>query len=386
MLFYVLSGNRMSQIVRRILENSGRLGSVLSGPVYRRAACRLFCAGSRIEDALAKAAEYAARGQHSILEFIPKPFRDEASREESYEQAAWEIKRVVESAARSNGDAAFVLVRPSTIANLDILASHQRQPGKIARFPNRQEHAQYEAAWNRFDSIAQAARQRRVFLLLGAVEVRAQTAVDDISLRLMRAYNQKAPVVLDTVQLYRADRMRFLQILKEAALRDGFYAGVNLVRGDYILDEEIRARRAGAPLPPVLARPEDLKRNYRRAANYCIDGLSRFMICFSSHDPDACTRFIGVMRAQGVAAGDPRICFAQFMGIGDHIASALVDGGYNVLRVVPYGSAQGALPFSLRRLRQAGTESPEAWRESRIISRELARRRRERITRFKLRP
>ena len=55
---------------------------------------------------------------------------------------------------------------------------------------------------------------------------------------MMEIFNKEKAVVYNTIQLYRHDRLHFLDISYKIANQQGFYLGMKLVRGAYMDKEE----------------------------------------------------------------------------------------------------------------------------------------------------
>ena len=65
----------------------------------------------------------------------------------------------------------------------------------------------------------------------------------------MRKHNTERAVVFNTVQLYRHDRLAYLQAMTHQAAEEGWHLGVKLVRGAYMEKERERAAERGYPSP-----------------------------------------------------------------------------------------------------------------------------------------
>ena len=54
---------------------------------------------------------------------------------------------------------------------------------------------------------------------------------------MMLKYNKEKAVVYNTSQMYRHDRLKYLNSLKEIAIKEEIFIGIKLVRGAYIEKE-----------------------------------------------------------------------------------------------------------------------------------------------------
>ncbi|MFX6230702.1 proline dehydrogenase family protein, partial [Acinetobacter baumannii] len=66
-------------------------------------------------------------------------------------------------------------------------------------------------------------------------------------MEVMEEFNKEKVVVYNTIQLYRHDRLRFLELSHKIAQEQGFKLGVKLVRGAYMEKERTKAAERGQP-------------------------------------------------------------------------------------------------------------------------------------------
>ena len=66
---------------------------------------------------------------------------------------------------------------------------------------------------------------------------------DNIVLNMMIKYNKQSTIVFNTSQMYRHDRLKYLNELKKLSIENNFHIGVKLVRGAYIEKENKRAKK-----------------------------------------------------------------------------------------------------------------------------------------------
>ena len=80
------------------------------------------------------------------------------------------------------------------------------------------------------------------------------------------------------------------------------------------------------------------------------------------------------MSDMGLNNDDPRIYFAQLLGMSDHISFNLAKLGYNVAKYVPYGPIKEVLPYLIRRAEENTSVAGQTGRELSLIKKELERR------------
>ena len=85
-----------------------------------------------------------------------------------------------------------------------------------------------------------------------------------------------------------------------------------------------------------------------------------------------------LMTEKGIKNDDKRIYFSQLFGMSNHISFNLSNNGYNVAKYLPYGPVKSVLPYLFRRAQENTSVKGQAGRELKLISQEVARRRRAR--------
>jgi proline dehydrogenase len=83
------------------------------------------------------------------------------------------------------------------------------------------------------------------------------------------------------------------------------------------------------------------------------------------------------MDEKGLQRNDPRIYFAQLLGMSDNISFNLAAAGYNVTKYVPYASVRDVLPYLIRRAEENTSVAGQTGRELTMIRTEILRRKRE---------
>jgi proline dehydrogenase len=71
---------------------------------------------------------------------------------------------------------------------------------------------------------------------------------------------------------------------------------------------------------------------------------------------------------------DPRIFFAQLLGMSDHISFNLSNEGFNVAKYVPFGPVKEVMPYLLRRADENTSVAGQTGRELGLILTEKTRR------------
>ena len=70
--------------------------------------------------------------------------------------------------------------------------------------------------------------------MVDAEETWMQDAVDDLVEDLMQKYNKNRCIVVNTLQMYRHDRLGYLKKQLEKAEKENYFIGFKVVRGAYM--------------------------------------------------------------------------------------------------------------------------------------------------------
>jgi proline dehydrogenase len=211
----------------------------------------------------------------------------------------------------------------------------------------------------------------RVFI--DAEETWLQPAIDQLALDEMRRHNGSRTVVFNTVQLYRHDRLAYLQGLTEVAEREGWHLGVKLVRGAYMEKERERAALHGQP-SPIQPDKASTDRDFDAALKWCVDHIDQMAVCNGSHNVASNALLCRLMEEKGLGVGDERVWFAQLLGMSDPISFNLAAHGFNVAKYVPYGPIREAVPYLIRRAEENTSVAGQTSRELQLLRQEIGER------------
>ena len=201
---------------------------------------------------------------------------------------------------------------------------------------------------NRVDIICQNAFNAGIPVMIDAEESWIQDAIDEIALIMMHRYNQERPLVYNTAQMYRHDRLDYIKNLYQQSIEEKFFVGLKLVRGAYMEKERARAARKGYtdPIQPNKAATDA---DFNRGLEFCIDRLDRIALICATHNEESNRYLTELMEEREIIADHPRVHFSQLLGMSDHISFNLAKVHYNVTKYVPYGPIKEVMPYLIRR-------------------------------------
>jgi proline dehydrogenase len=233
--------------------------------------------------------------------------------------------------------------------------------------------AKCERIHSRFQEICEYAHRKGHPVFIDAEETWIQDAIDRLAMEMMEKYNTSQPIVYNTVQLYRKDRLQFLRESRRQANKNGFILAVKLVRGAYMEKERDRAAEQGYESPiheDKAATDED----YNAAVDYCLKHLDEVSFVAGTHNDESVRHLVTRMHELGIAKEHPYVNFSQLYGMGDNLSYVLAKNGYNVSKYVPYGPVADAIPYLIRRAEENSSAAGHMSRELDLIQKELKRR------------
>lgn len=235
------------------------------------------------------------------------------------------------------------------------------------------EQEQWNRIEERYDRVCKLAKEKDVELLIDAEESWMQQAVDDLVTNMMQKYNTEKPIVYNTLQMYRHDRMAFVKAQLEHAKANGYYLGYKIVRGAYMEKENERAIKKGYSTP-ICESKAATDENFNAAAKFILDHLDTISLFAGTHNEASSYLILDLMKEKGIAKNDNRVWFGQLYGMSDHISFNLAHLGYNVAKYVPFGPVKDVLPYLIRRAEENTSVAGQTGRELMLLTKEKARR------------
>lgn len=320
-----------------------------------------FCGGETIAECKPTIARLWKHKVGTILDYSVEG----EEQEHVFEETCAEIIRTIREAS-GNEAIPFSVFKTTGIARFGLLEKVQQQATLSAA-----EQEEWDKVRERFTRICQAAADMQVRLFVDAEETWIQEPIDRLAEEMMRRFNTERAIVYNTLQMYRHDRLAYLQrMLAET----GFYQGYKLVRGAYMEKERQRAAEYNYP-DPIQPDKAASDRDYDAALEYCVDHIDRVSICAGTHNEQSSLRLVRLLREAGIRPDDERIYFSQLLGMSDHISFNLSNAGYRVAKYVPYGPVKAVLPYLGRRAQENSGMAGQMGRELRLIRQEIQRRR-----------
>jgi proline dehydrogenase len=347
----------------------GRLALQLRLPVQwiiKETLFAQFCGGESIDDCKATVDGLAEYGIGTILDYSVEGLDTEAS----FDATLQELLRTVEAAGKSAA-MPFAVFKMTGIARFALMEKLQQD-----LLLTDSERAEWQTSLARLDAICSRAHALQVRVFVDAEESWIQAPVDSAVALMMERYNRESPVVYNTLQMYRTDRLSFLSAQVARAKANGYWYGAKIVRGAYMEKERERAKLLSVT-SPIYPNKMATDEAYDAAIRLCCENLETVAFCAGTHNEVSCQKLIQWMQLHGIAATDKRLYFAQLLGMSDHISYNLANASHNVAKYVPYGPVRAVFPYLVRRAQENTSIQGQSSRELALIRQEWQRRTRQ---------
>lgn len=323
-----------------------------------------FCGGETLEEAVHEAKELGRFGVGVVLDYSVEALEGE----DNYDNAVPEFLRAIQFAT-GKPHIPFVAIKVTGFARFELLEKlHNRTPLHSG------EQEEFERVRQRIRTICAAAAIGKVGLLIDAEESWVQQPVDDLADEMMALFNKEEVIVYNTFQLYRHDRLDFLQLSFEKAQVAGYLLGAKLVRGAYMEKERKRAEEENYA-SPIQPSKDAADEDYDTAVRFCMDRLEHLGLFVGTHNEDSCMLAAELLHEKGIPHNHPRVNLSQLYGMSDNITFNLAHAGYRVSKYLPYGPVKDVMPYLIRRAQENTSIAGQMSRELGLIRSELKRRR-----------
>lgn len=332
--------------------------------LIKRTIFKQFCGGESISESLKTSNELAKFNVQTILDYSIEG----KTSEEDFDSTVDEIIATIHEGAK-NSNIPFAVFKVTGICRFDLLA----QTNDVHATLSQDQQTQYAKLIERIDRICTAAKNANVPVFIDAEETWIQDGIDRIAQKMSKKYNKEKAIVYNTLQMYRHDRLAFFENEIAHATAQNYKLGVKIVRGAYMEKERERAIQKGYPSPiqPNKAACDD---DFNRALRLAVENIDVVAICAGTHNEESSMLLSELMKEFNISKDDPRVYFAQLLGMSDHISFNLAHAGYQVSKYVPYGPIKEVLPYLLRRADENTSVAGQTSRELSLIMKERERR------------
>lgn len=362
-LFKIIGSPTMVKVGKWSTNSALKMGLPIKG-IIKKTIFSQFCGGETIADCSAAIQLLGKYGVGTILDYSVEG----KTSEEDFDSTVEEIISTIH-AAKKDKNIPFAVFKVTGISRFAILEKANDPKVKLSDL----EKLELGLTISRIDKICLAAFENEIPLFIDAEETWIQDTIDRITVDMMRKYNKKKAIVFNTLQMYRHDRLVYLEKEMAVARDEGFHYGVKLVRGAYMEKERARASAKGYA-SPIQPDKESCDGDFNKALEQIVLNIDIMALCAGSHNEQSALILTGLMEKYGIDKDDKRIYFAQLLGMSDHISYNLSHEGYNVAKYVPYGPVKEVMPYLLRRADENTSVAGQTGRELSLIMKERRRR------------
>lgn len=353
--------------ISRMATGLAKAGLALRLPVkglIRSTVFRHFCGGETIEQSEQTIQTLTKFHVGTILDYSAEGEQSEAG----FDNAMEETLRTIEK-AKDNPAIPFCVFKVTGLADFFLLEKVQSKQALSAA-----EQEAFGRVRERVEKICSRCHDYHVRVLVDAEDSWIQNPIDELAYAMMQKYNKQRPIVFNTFQMYRRDMYDKLKNALHDAVMHNYFLGVKMVRGAYMEKEAERAERMNYanPIHPTKQATDDM---FNKGLAFCLDNKQRISLMCGSHNEYSNHFLTVLMEKHGMKNNDPRMWFAQLLGMSDNISFNLSHAGYNVAKYVPYGPVELVMPYLIRRAEENTSVAGQSSRELTLVRKELARRR-----------
>ncbi|MCH1612287.1 MAG: proline dehydrogenase family protein [Flavobacteriales bacterium] len=323
-----------------------------------------FCGGENIQDCSRKINELYEFGIGTILDYSVEGKENESDFEKTKEE-------IIQTILFSSNNSKI----PFTVFKITGLGKSSLIEKASLDFKNLEDKELVELNFvtNRVDEICKVAFENRVPVFIDAEDSWYQDYIDKVVESMIFKYNNEFPIVYNTIQLYRHDRLQYMKDLILRCNSNGKNLGLKLVRGAYMEKEREQASKKNYP-DPIQKDKQATDNDFTKAVEFCIKNIKTVSLCVGTHNEKSVLHLTNLMKKNALKNNDSRIWFAQLLGMSDHISFNLSKEGYNVAKYVPYGPVKEVIPYLIRRAEENTSVSGQTSRELSLIKIEVERR------------
>ncbi|MFD3002431.1 proline dehydrogenase family protein [Pontibacter toksunensis] len=325
---------------------------------------RHFCGGQTVQEAQQAIRKLQAARVQTVLDHAGKAKKTE----EGFNKVQEEVLRTIALAEQSRSFS-LISIKLTSIGHKEILQKLAEGTGLSP-----EEQSDFARTRQRLDAICRTAAEASVTVYIDAEESWLQDPIDALAEEMMLRYNSQQAVVFNTLQMYRTDRLDYLNSFLQRIKEKQVTAGIKLVRGAYHEKEQERAGKYGYT-SPVFSRKVDTDHSYNSAIDICLEHLPQVALCAATHNEYSTHYLTRRIRKGEVNHYRDRIHFSQFYGMSDNLTFNLADAGYNTSKYLPYGELATAVPYLIRRVAENTSIAGQIKREQALLEREMNRRR-----------
>lgn len=378
-LFGIMGKNWLVNLALKITPLAIQWHIPFTKTLIRKTIFKQFVGGETLQETAKVADKLEQYNVQVILDYGVEGKEGEAN----FEHARDEFERVINYAA-TQPNIPFMSIKVTGFARFSLLekldtAMHSTGGTLMKRYLRAVESLTdgEKEEWHkvrlRTTQLCEVADKKNIGILIDAEETWIQDPVDALTILMMDIFNKEKPVIYNTLQLYRHDRLQFLKDSYAAAVERNFVLGAKLVRGAYMDKERNRAAEMSYQ-SPIQPNKESCDKDYNAAVEFCIEHIDKIALIVASHNEYSNLYTTELLDKKGLKHNHPHVHFSQLYGMSDNITFNLAKSGCSVSKYLPFGPIKDVIPYLMRRAQENSSVSGQTGRELMLIKKEMQRR------------
>jgi proline dehydrogenase len=363
-MLYLVMGNPTMVKVGGFFSNLSLKLHLPINKIVKKTIYRQFVGGEDIEECLSTINLLSKFNIGTILDYSREGQEDEKELDKTRDEI---LKTIVE--ATNNPKIPFCVFKPSGMVRFKLIEKVAEHPDDL----NQENKEEFNRFVNRVNTVCKAAFESGTPILIDAEETWIQEPIDNLMDAMMAKYNKEDFIVFNTVQMYRHDRLDFLEKSLEKAIKGNYKVGMKLVRGAYMEKERARAEEKGYP-SPIYPDKAATDMGYNDAQRFCMENIDNIAVLSGTHNEQSSLELVALIEKYNLDKDDKRVWFSQLLGMSDNLSFNLANNGFNVAKYVPYGPVKDVMPYLMRRAEENTSVAGQTSRELALINKEMERR------------
>ncbi|KAM3128994.1 hypothetical protein pb186bvf_018911 [Paramecium bursaria] len=218
---------------------------------------------------------------------------------------------------------------------------------------NKQEQQQFHSFVQRIDAIMEPTYLNKTTMWVDAEQSYLQLAIDSFSQQMESKYNKEDTIVLNTFQNYLKSTGDRIDYEIEKAKQFGLPICAKMVRGAYIVEETKLSKEKNTD-SPINDGFDATTQMYERNIKLLIQNAQNIKsnIFVASHNEET-VNYVKELLQKSPLPPPSGVKFAQLYGLSDHLTYQLLDEGYNIYKLLPFGRTEIMIPYLMRRAQEA---------------------------------
>ena len=361
-IFRLISNSVLVSICTKIITWSLRFNLPIS-EILDKTVFKQFCAGMDEKDSIKIVKKLKKLNVNSYMHYASEGIESEKDFDNNFKI----IIRTIDI-TKKNTALPFTVFKASSLGKFNLF--EKKSAGSALSEIEKQ-------LWNktidRIKSCCKHAARQNVRIFIDAEESWIQPIIDEIAESLMEKFNKEKTIIYTTLQMYRKDRLKYLNKLIQNSIKKKYNLGFKLVRGAYMEKENERAYKSGLP-SPIFENKNLTDLSFNNALDKILLNIERCDLFVGTHCEKSIIKILKWMKENKISNGYKKIWFSQLFGMADHISFNLASRGYQVVKYVPYGPIKQVVPYLIRRAEENTSINSQLPKEINLIKREIKRR------------